>query len=159
MEEEAEWLIPMTLQYSVSANSQNMFSDEEDVSDENVCKVVTEDDAFESRPIFNLNDPKFRVIVESTSKIGFETVLVVKGEVEGKEDVPVRIHSECFTGDTLGSLLCDCGQQLRKYMWFLKKSECGVLVYCKGHEGRGIGLYHKLRWYSIQSKLNLDTID
>lgn len=98
-----------------------------------------------------------RVLV--TGEPGRETIIVIKGEVEGRENVPVRIHSECFTGDTLGSLLCDCGEQLRNYMLLLDREEYGVLVYCKGHEGRGIGLYHKMRAYNEQRVNGLDTID
>mmetsp|Transcript_5624 Transcript_5624/g.11529 ORF Transcript_5624/g.11529 Transcript_5624/m.11529 type:complete len:216 (-) Transcript_5624:528-1175(-) len=70
-----------------------------------------------------------------------EIIAVVKGTVRDEDGVPVRVHSECFTGDVLGSQRCDCGQQLHKFMRIMNDSACGVLLYIRGQEGRGIGLF------------------
>src|ERR1700738_1890630 len=64
---------------------------------------------------------------------------MVRGNVEHKDGVLVRLHSECLTGDALGSLRCDCGVQLRLAMRRIAAEDCGVLVYATGHEGRGVG--------------------
>jgi 3,4-dihydroxy 2-butanone 4-phosphate synthase/GTP cyclohydrolase II len=82
----------------------------------------------------------------------------VCGEVEGDEPVLVRVHSECLTGDVFGSVKCDCGPQLHESMRLIAEVGRGVVVYLRGHEGRGIGISHKLRAYELQEK-GLDTVD
>ena len=83
---------------------------------------------------------------------------LVKGAVQGEDNVLVRVHSECLTGDVFGSLRCDCGPQLEAALRQVDAAGLGVVVYLRGHEGRGIGIGHKLRAYSLQEQ-GLDTID
>jgi 3,4-dihydroxy 2-butanone 4-phosphate synthase/GTP cyclohydrolase II len=95
----------------------------------------------------------YQSIIDQETHLAF-----VMGDPAGHEDVLVRVHSECLTGDVFGSRRCDCGAQLHAALRAIAEAGLGVVVYLRGHEGRGIGITHKLQAYELQDS-GLDTVD
>ena len=141
----------------------------EKIAEEHQFKIISIKDLIEYRlktdslieEIVRVDMPtaygNFKLIAFKEKETGQEHMALIKGEWKPEEPVLVRVHSSCFTGDILSSLRCDCGEQLHKAMQMVEEAGKGVVLYMN-QEGRGIGLFNKLKAYKLQEQ-GMDTVE
>jgi 3,4-dihydroxy 2-butanone 4-phosphate synthase/GTP cyclohydrolase II len=142
-----------------------------DFAQQNDFKIVTINDlithrrrtekliSLEAQAVLPTRHGEFMTYAYRSVIDGMPYLALVMGEVDDGEDTLVRMHSCCVTGDALGSYLCDCGEQLERSMEMIAAAGRGVIVYIQHHEGRGIGILHKLKAYELQQREGLDTVE
>jgi len=141
-----------------------VFADEHDLAMITIADLIAYRRRFEKQ-IARVAQARIPTVHGEFTAIGFDSLLdgiehiaLVVGDIGDGRDVLVRMHSECLTGDVFGSLRCDCGPQLDAAMATVAAEGRGVIIYIRGHEGRGIGLMHKLQAYQLQ-EAGADTVD